>query len=260
MQIAMTFTNESLLAALFKQWLQPRDARFGPVHHGVELLQVGLFAQQRTNLLEILPHWRNDRFGTVQRMVGSHLGNAHVEACDLRRKCIDMTVSQFTATLHFGHQLGLREFTHFKQVFDRFAAAVDFRLLDTAGNGQDLEVEVWCHALIQAQLLLTVMLAGGQVGKVEKTEVHRFLHLVSVGASQDDPRDMGLDNPEAIDRMRVQGRILQRGDQCLAHGHSFLDSLAERVDDFAIQFTQSESDPLWPSRGALQTAKRPSSW
>ena len=220
MQIAVAFADEALLAALLEQGLQAGDAGFGPVQQGVELLQVCLFGEQRTNLFEVLPHRRDDPLGAVQRMIRSHLRDAQVELGDLLGEGVDVIVRQLTPGLYLCHQLRLWKLAHLQQVFDRLAIPADLRLLDAAGDRQDLEIQFWRHALVQAQLFLAVMFASREVGEIEEAEINRFLHLVGVRSGKDDPGNMGLDDFEAVDRVRVQGRILQCSNQCLAHGHS----------------------------------------
>jgi hypothetical protein len=103
------------------------------------------------------------------------------------------------------------------------------------------------------------MLARGDIGKVEEAEVHRLLDLVGVRAGEDYPGYMGLDDTKTLGGVRVQGRILQGGDQCLAHGHSLLKFLngGVRVHCEAVH-TVEKSQALWPLCVALQTAERPS--
>ena len=90
----MAFANEALLAALFEQWAQARDAGFGPVFESVQLAQVFRLAEQRAYLFEVLPHRCDDRIGAVQRVVRLYLRGAEVEACDLLGQSVDMRIGQ----------------------------------------------------------------------------------------------------------------------------------------------------------------------
>ncbi|MNJ56898.1 hypothetical protein D3C77_524620 [compost metagenome] len=94
------------------------------------------------------------------------------------------------------------------------------RRFGAAADRQHLQVQVWRQALVQAQLFMAEVLPCFQAGEVEKAEVHRLLDLVGERAGEQNPGDMRLDDLEAIHRMRVEGGVLQGGDQGLAHGQS----------------------------------------
>ncbi len=238
-KVAMAFANEALLAALFEQWAQARDAGFGPVFESVQLAQVFRLAEQRAYLFEVLPHRCDDRIGAVQRVVRLYLRGAEVEACDLLGQSVDMRIGQLAAGLDLGQQLGLRELAHLQHVLEGIAVAADHRSIRRAGDRQHFQVEVRCHALVEAQLFFAEMLARGQIGEVEEAEVHRLLDLVGVLAGEDHPGNMGFDDPKAFGGVRIQGRILQGGDQCLAHGHSLSKFLNGACESTAKQSTQS---------------------
>ena len=112
------------------------------------------------------------------------------------------------------------ELTHFQRVFDNRTVAAKLRCIDAAADRQYFQVKTLGQALVEAQLFLAEMLAGTQLGEIEKTEVHRFLELVGKGAGEHHPGNMGFDDLELLYRMRVEGRVLQCGDQSLAHGRS----------------------------------------
>ncbi len=202
-KIAMAFANEALLTALFEQWLQTADGRFGPVEQGVQLLQIGRFAEQRADLFEVLPHRRDYGFGSAERMVGGHPWGGQVELGDPLGQRIDVSVAQFSAGLHLGHQLRLGEFAHLQHVLDRLAGTIQLGRLDATGNRQHFQIKVGRQALVQAQFFLAEVFAGAQLGEVEEAEIDRLLELVGIGAGQDDPGNMRLDDLETIHRMRV---------------------------------------------------------
>ena len=62
------------------------------------------------------------------------------------------------------------------------------------------------------------MLAGSEIGEVQKPEVNRFFHLVGIGAREDDPGNVRLDYLKSIDFVWVEIRVFQGGNQVLAHG------------------------------------------
>ncbi len=153
-------------------------------------------------------------------MLGCHLGRCQVEAGDLGGQGIDVRLGQFAALLHFAEQLALGEFAHAQGVFDHRTAAIQLGSAFAAGDGHHVPVEIAGQALIEAQLLTAEVTAGLQVGEVEETEVHRLLDLVGDLAGQHDPGNMGFDHPERRGGMGIERRVLQGGNQELAHGRS----------------------------------------
>ncbi|MNJ62024.1 hypothetical protein D3C77_578430 [compost metagenome] len=152
----------------------------------------------------------------------------------------------------------MRELAHLQRIFDRRARAIQLRRLLATGDRQYLQVQAGGHALVQAQFFFAEVLACRQRGEVEKAEVHRLLDLVGELAGENDPGDVCFDDPQVVDRMRIEGRILQGGDQCLAHGLSLL-KLLEAAWRFAEKpVTRSKTPALWRLRPRLQTAERAS--
>ncbi len=218
--VAVAFADEALRLALLEHRQQAFEAAFRPGFEGIQLLQVGLVLEQRANLLEILPHRRHAGLGGAQRVLQRHLRSVLVEVRDLLGQFVNMLVGQFAAALDCRQQVVLRELAHLQQVFDCLAVAADPRRLFAAGDRQDLQVEIVGEALIQAQLFVAIEAALVQAGEIEKAEIHRLLDLVGVGTGQQDPGDVRLDDLEALHRVGVEGRVLQGGDQGLAHGIS----------------------------------------
>ena len=58
----------------------------------------------------------------------------------------------------------------------------------------------------------------GAAGEVKKAEVDRFLQFIGIRPGKDDPGDMRLDNLKSFDFMGIEVRVLQGGNQVLAHG------------------------------------------
>ncbi|MNJ56897.1 hypothetical protein D3C77_524610 [compost metagenome] len=79
----------------------------------VELEQVGVIAEQRADLLEVLQHRRHDRVRGSQCMAGRHVRGVLVKMRDLFGQGIDVRAAQFSTGLQFAQQLALRELTHF---------------------------------------------------------------------------------------------------------------------------------------------------
>ena len=115
------------------------------------------------------------------------------------------------------------ELAHLQGVFDHWRSVVDaeLRLLFAAAYGQYLQVEALRQALVEAQLFIAEEFAATEFGEIKKAEVNRFFDLVGVRAGEDHPGNVGLDKLEPLYRMRIEGRVLQGGDQGLAHRRSF---------------------------------------
>src|SRR5690606_8023202 len=113
------------------------------------------------------------------------------------------------------------ELAHLQQILDGGALAGKPGFGLAAGDRYDIKIQVVGKPLVESQLLLAEVLACIQRGEIEEAEVHRLLDLVGEGAGQDDPGDVRLDDLEGLYRMRVEGGVLQRGNQGLAHGLSF---------------------------------------
>src|SRR3990167_115740 len=153
-------------------------------------------------------------------MAGRDRWGRAVEVGNLFGQGVDMRFTQFPARLHVTEQLALRELTHFQRVFDGWTSAAELRGIDAAADRQYFKVEVLSQALIEAQLFLAEVFACAQLGEVEKAEIHRLLELVGKGDGEHHPGNMGFDNLELLYGMGVEGRVLQCGDQSLAHGRS----------------------------------------
>jgi hypothetical protein len=220
--VAMALANEAFLLAQRQQRFQPHVAALCPGLQGVELCQVVLVGEKRPDLFEVLL----DRSHCCLRRAGlvclRHHGRGPVEIGNLPRQRIHVLLGQLTIGLQGAQQVAAFELAHLQGILDGCAFAAQSRRFRAAGDRQNLQIQVGCEALVQSQLLGAEVGAGGQFGEVQKTEIHRFLDLVSVRPGQYHPGDMRLDDLEPFHRMRVQGRVLQGGDQGLAHRRSFI--------------------------------------
>ncbi|MNT48777.1 hypothetical protein D3C72_1855770 [compost metagenome] len=97
---------------------------------------------------------------------------------------VDVLGGQFTVGLQGAEHLVLRELAHFQRVLDRFAFATQLRRFGATGDRQDVQVQAFGQALVQAQLFVAEVLACGQFGEIEEAEIHRLLDLVGIVASQ----------------------------------------------------------------------------
>lgn len=87
------------------------------------------------------------------------------------------------------------------------------RGLGGTSDRQHFEIQILGQTLVQAQFFAAEVFAGIQAGEIEETEVDRFFHFIDVGAGEQHPGNVSLDDLKPIDGVRVQGRVLQCGDQ-----------------------------------------------
>ncbi|MCY1425001.1 hypothetical protein D9M71_407790 [compost metagenome] len=226
--VAVAFADETVRLARLEYRKQALEGGFRPGFQGVQLLQVGLLGEQRTDLLEVLPHRRHAGFRGAQRVFLGDLRRALVEIGDLLGQGVDMRRAQLAAGLDVAEQAGLGELAALQQVFDGRAVAAQHGGFFTAGDRQDFQVQAFGEALVEAQLFLAEMLARFQAGEVEEAEVHRLLDLVGIAAGEQDPGDVGFDQSETLHRVRKEGRVLQGGNQRLAHGGSLVICIGKR--------------------------------
>ncbi len=113
--------------------------------------------------------------------------------------------------------LALVELPHPDGVLDR-GLFTDFRCLERSPDRHHAEVDVRCGPGIESQLVLTKGPAARQIRKVEEPQVDRFLDLVGVISRQEDPRDVGFDQLDLTDRMRVCIRPEQAADEAARRG------------------------------------------
>ncbi len=69
----MALTDEPVGLAASQQRLETRKARLRPRLQCIKLCQVGFFADQRANLLEILYHWGHHAFRRAEFTFGPDL-------------------------------------------------------------------------------------------------------------------------------------------------------------------------------------------
>ncbi|MNR05377.1 hypothetical protein D3C85_1214070 [compost metagenome] len=204
--------------------------------------QVGLVAEEWADLLEVLAHGGHDAVRGAGFMVGRYARCIEVEAGNLAGHLVDVRSGQFAVGLQGAEQLALRELAHLQGVIEHRAGATQLWRLDAPGDRQYFQVQVAGQALVQAQLFAAEVLACIQCGEVEKAEIDRFLHFIGIGAGEQHPGDVRLDDLESIHRMRIKGRVLQGSYQGLAHGRSF-------------RVWGNSRPPLWPQVGPTQTSR-----
>ncbi len=146
-------------------------------------------------------------------MFGRDFWRTEVESGDLLGHFVDVLSGQFTVGLQGAEQAGLRELAHLQHILDHRAVAAQLRRFDAAGHRQHVQIQIFGQALIQTQFFSAEVLARFEAGEVEKAEIHRLLHFISKRPGEDHPRDMGFDDLEPVDGVRVEGRVLQGSDQ-----------------------------------------------
>ena len=219
--VAVAFAGIAIELALRKQRLEAFEAAFSPGLQSLQLSQVGLVAEEWADLVEVLAYRSHHLFRRAGGVILRDFGGAEVELRNLLGHLIDVRAGQFAVGLQGAEHLALRELAHFQRVLDGRAVATQLRRLGSAGNRQHFKIQIFGQALVEAQFLAAEMPAVVQIGDVQEAEVHRFLQLICIGARQYHPGNMGLDDLKRVNRMRVQGRVLQGSDQGLAHGRSF---------------------------------------
>ena len=234
MDVAVAFADETVGLARGQQRMEALVGALCPVFEGIQLGQIGRLGEQRADLVEVLLHRRHHRFGGAQGMLDRHARRLQVEARDQVGQGVDVLAAQFATGLQFRQQLALRELAHLQGVLDDRGVVTEAWGLFAAADGQDLAVQRGRQALVEAQLFVAEVLAAGQVGEIEKAEVDRFLDLVGVGAGEQNPGNVGFDDLKTLHGVGVEGRILQGGDQSLAHG--------------AVLTSRQEKSPLWRLR------------
>src|SRR3546814_3799658 len=94
--------------ALSEQRVEAFEAAFGPGLQGLELQQVSLVAEERTNLFEVLPHWRHYAVRGTGGVFGGHCGRGEMETGDLRGHFVDVRRGQFAIGLECADRMGKR--------------------------------------------------------------------------------------------------------------------------------------------------------
>src|SRR5690554_1702649 len=140
-----------------------------------------------------------------------------MEGGERRRQGVDVRWSQLTGTLHIPEQVLLAKLTGLDHVFNDRAVTIEAGCSFAAPDGNDVQVEFRGEAPVQAQLFSAEMRALIEGGIIEETEIDRFLDLVNEVAGENYPGNVGFHQRETGNRMVVQGRVLQGGQQCLAH-------------------------------------------
>ena len=141
-----------------------------------------------------------------------------MEAGDLLGHFVDMAGIQFAIGLQCAQQLALRELAHFQRVFNGRAFTTECWYVGAAGDRQHVQVQAFGQALVETQLFIAEVFAATEFGEVKKAEVDRFLQFIGIRPGKDDPGDMRLDNLKSFDFMGIEVRVLQGGNQVLAHG------------------------------------------
>ncbi|MNK99327.1 hypothetical protein D3C87_1197170 [compost metagenome] len=217
MNVAVAFTDETVGLALGEYRLQAIEAALCPGLQGVELQQVSLVAEEWTDLIEVLAHRCHDAVRGAGFVFARYFRCIEVEPGNLRRHRIDVRGGQFAIGLQGAEQAALWELAHFQQVFDGRAFAAQLRSVDSACDWQHFKIQIICQALVQTQLFAAKMLASLKGGEVKKAEINRLLHFIGIGAGEQHPGNMGLYDLKPVNWMRKKGRVLQGGDQGLAH-------------------------------------------
>ena len=110
--------------------------------------------RQGAGLVEVLEREAEDVLGHAECAVGARDVDAAVEGRDIRGQRIDVRRCEPAAREHVARERRLRELAHLHRVFERRATAARNRVVDRAGDGDDIEIERRRQAAIEPQFLL----------------------------------------------------------------------------------------------------------
>jgi hypothetical protein len=88
----------------------------------------------------------------------------------------------------------LGESPHVHRILDRGLFAKD-RLFRGTADRDDIEIEFWREAAIQAQFFAAIKVARFQRGKIKEAKIYGFLDFVRIMPGQQHPGDVRLFNP-----------------------------------------------------------------
>ncbi len=130
----MALAGETIGLARGEQALEAIEAAAGPGLQVVQLLQVGLVAEEGADLLEVLLDRRHHAFRRAVGLLGGHLGGLQMEFGDLPGQLVDVAGVQFTIGLQGAEHLALGELAHLQGVLDCHALTAELRSFGAAGD------------------------------------------------------------------------------------------------------------------------------
>ncbi len=186
-QVAVALANEPPGLARLEARAQARVLVPGPATQALELGHVGVGADQRLDLVEILRCRRQNRLRRAEGPRRIRARDPRVEGGDAARQRVDLGRAERAGLHHAAEQRVLPEAAHLDRVVDRLAVAADSRVHLAARQRHHLEVELRRGAAVQPQLLLAIEVSCLQRAEIEKAEIDRLLELVGIVAGEQHP-------------------------------------------------------------------------
>ncbi len=122
--------------------------------------------------------------------------------------------AELAALEDLGPEQAAVELAHDDDPVDDLAFAVEDRPIAVKGDGNCVEIDRRRQPPVEFDLGAAVLFAQLDGGKIEKTEVDRLLELVDDLSGQKDRRDVGLEEPNLIDRMVIERRLGKGVHEC----------------------------------------------
>ena len=119
----------------------------------------------------------------------------------LHNDAINVSLFQPIVHNHFAEQCLLRETSHFYCIFDRLLLPVQLWLLRGTRNTHHRQIELWREPAVQTQLFFTIEPTLVQRGEIQKPQIQGLFYFIGIRATQDHPRDMGLNQLPVVSRM-----------------------------------------------------------
>ena len=181
----------------------------------LDLLELALAdgaADERFGLLEVLTPVQHRRLQPAEAVDLITSLRCRVEAGDALGQASQQLGGDGVALQEAGHHPLLRQPAHLHGIIDGGAFGVHLRLPIGEDDGHDVQVGLRAETPVQAQLLLAEVVALLQRREVQKAQVQGLLHLVDEFAGEEEIRDVGLQQLDAVHRVRIGVRREHRLD------------------------------------------------
>jgi hypothetical protein len=136
-----------------------------------------------------------------------------MESGDAVSQALNLRSIEFAAPQPIQQSRLLRQALHLHRPFDCFALAAEVQAVSAPRHRHDSAVNRRGQSAIETDFLRAKMAASLQGAKVEESQGHRLLDLVSVPPRQKDHGDVRLANLNFAGRFGVRRRARQRFDQ-----------------------------------------------
>ena len=168
---------------------------------------------------------RLDRAETVDPVAG---GSRLVEWHEHVSQCVHVRFRKLTTLEDLGSEQVSVEFAHDDDPVDHVPLPVKGHSIAVHGDGYGLDIDRRSQPPVELHLGAAVLLTKLDGREVEETEVDRFFELVGTVPGQKNRGNVGLQKPDLLDRVVVEGRfregfhksgVIQSGLQMLTKAH-----------------------------------------